>query len=249
MKRSLYIAAATALSVVLGMPAALAQDGPPHFRPLEVWSCTYNDGMDEGDMNDIYEDLNEQPDGGNYSGYHMDPYFVGTRSQDTDFIYIGVWENGADMPDMIPSQVDTEQAWDEAASCSGYLYASLRIQELAEDDGSGNFVLVVSDCRIGDGHSSAQAMGGLMRYNDYKKSKGSTVPTFAWFPALGDGNADAEFDFKLAMAFPSLKGYGTFFNWYEDNAIYQAQGEMLDGLVDCDDGRLYFGRTVVGGAN
>ena len=245
MKRSMLAAVATVCTLFFGMSISVAQDGPSHFRPVEIWSCSFNDGMDMDDMNDVYEDINEGPGDSSYSGFHLDPYFVGARSQDFDFIYLGVWENGSDMSDFDPSDNDVEDAWNEAANCSGFLYASTRIQEIPEDagDATGPFALVVSDCTIEEGRSAGQAVGAMNRFNDYKVANGSTVPTFVWFPALGDGNAD--FDFKLVMSFPGMQAYGHFFNWYEDNAIYQAQGAMMDGLVDCDDGRLYFGRNVV----
>lgn len=245
MKKLLFAAAAMACTLFFGMSTSVAQDGPAHFRPVEIWSCNYNDGMDVGDMNDIYEDMNEGPADSTYSGFHLDPYFVGTRSRDTDFIYLGVWENGADMSD-VDTESDIETTWGETADCAGFLYASTRIQEFPEDagDASGGFALVVSDCVIADGRSAAQAMGALNRFNDYKVANGSTVPTFAWFPALGDG--DADFDLKLVMSFTGMQAYGNFFNWYEDNAVYQTQGAMMDGLLDCDDARLYVGRRVVG---
>jgi hypothetical protein len=245
MKRSMFAAAAAVCTLLFGISTSIAQDGVRHFRPIEIWSCNFNDGMDMGDMDEIYEDLNEGPGNPSYSGFHLNPYFVGTRSQDNDFIYLGVWENGSDMADTDPSESDIEAAWDETADCSGFLYASTRIQEFPEDtgDSTGPFVLTVSDCAVEDGRTAGQALGGLSRFNDYKVANGSTVPTFVWFPALGDG--DADFDFKLLMSFPGMQAYGNFFSWYEDNAIYQTQGAMLDGLVDCDDARFYFGRNVV----
>jgi len=244
MKRLFMSAVATMFVLTLGMTSTMAQDGPPQFRPVEVWACSFKDGKDQGDMDDVYEDIVEAAGDTAYSAFQLNPYFTGTFGQNIDLIYIGAWADGSVMgADMASYVGNNDDGWDDTVDCQSFMYASDWIQPVAPPDGSGNFMMAISDCSIDHGNTPAQAIGALNRFNDYRVANGLTVGTLVWFPVYGGGNA--EFDFKLLSVYPGAQGLGDAFKWSVDNAAYNTSRAIMDGVVGCDAARVYTGRTIM----
>jgi len=244
MTRLLISALAIVSIYAAGLAAAQAQDGPPQFRPIELWVCNFNDGKDQGDMDDVYEDIVEASGDTAYAAFQLNPYFAGERGQNMDFFYLGAWADGSVMgADMAGYLGTPDEAWDETVDCQGSLMASNWIQPIDAPDDSGNFVMTVSDCDVDHGSSAAQAIGAISRYNDYRVANGMTIGTLVWFPVYGGGEAD--FDFKLVHVYPGAQQMGDSFKWSVDNAAYNVSNSLRQGLVSCDEARLYAGRTIM----
>ncbi len=252
MKKLLLSAVATACMLFVGSGVTFAQDdGVPQFRPVEMWVCSYRDGKDQGDFDDVLEDLVKVEAAGPYAAFRLFPSFR-TADQDFDFLYLGVWPDGSTMGSGMANYGenggDVEEAWDSVADCpTSVMYASMRIQDNDDGDGSGNFMLTVSDCKVGHALSNGQAIGALSRFNDYRVANGSTVGTITWFPVYGGGGAD--FDFKLAHVYSGAQHFGDSFQWFVDNQAYLVQQDMLDGIVSCDVPRVYIGETIMNNMN
>jgi len=253
MKKSFMTAALAALVPLFAGPPAMAQDDGPAFRPVEMWACKFKDRKDQDDLDRVYELEAQVSGGGGYSAWHLSPYMVGDRVEQFDFIYLGAWADGttmgAGLAQYMANGQAAENAWDATLDCLGSMYASTRIQAVpaASGDGSGGFVMTISDCKVAHGSTAGQAIGALTRFNDYRVANGSTVPTFAWFPVYGGGGA--EFDFKLAHAYTDVEALGNEFSWYVDHQAYNTYNQITQGVVDCDEARLYMGRTIVSGMN
>lgn len=251
MKRILLAVLSAALTLTAGMSTASAQDGVPQFRPVEMWACTFNDRKDQDDMDNVYDMIREGSSDSPYAAWQLNPYFVGTRIQQFDFLYLGAWASASDMGAGLASDLgssDADEAWEDAVTCGGMMFASLRIQEAPQTGGAGDgFILTVQDCKTGKGVSSAQALSAIRAYNDYRVANGMTIPTFAWFPTAGDG--DADFDFKLAHAYQDAQGWGNANQWLIDNMAYQTRSQLTDGIVDCDESRVYVGQTLMDNLN
>lgn len=248
MPRRIIAAAGAACTLLLGSAISIAQDGPPEFRPVELWACNYNERKDADDFARAMRLMVAGTGEEKYAAYKLTPNFRGPN-QDFDFIYIGVWENGTtmgrDMTNYAENGAAAIAAWDEAVNCpiSG-LFASYRIQAIEDGgDGAGRFMLTVSDCKVNHGNNAGQAIGALQRYNDYRVANGMTIPTFAWFPAFGGG--DADFDFKLVEAYSGPQHFGDAWQWFTDHAAYDVLDDMMDGIVDCDEARVYAGETIM----
>lgn len=242
MKKLIMSAAAFALTI--GMVPVHAQDGPPQFRPVEVWACSFNDGMDQDDLDDVYEDIVEAAGDTAYAAFQLNPFFTGTFGQNIDLIYIGAWADGSVMgADMAGYVGGDDYGWDDTVDCQSFMYASNWIQEGGTPNEAGTFMMAISDCNVDHGNTPAQAVGALSRYNDYRVANGLTVATLVWFPVYGGGNA--EFDFKVANVFDGPQAMGDAFKWSVDNAAYNASSAMMQGVVDCDEARVYSGRTIM----
>ncbi len=246
MKRIILATIATAFVFFMGTSATLAQDGPPQFRPVEMWACSFRDGKDQEDMNDAYEYFAEEPGPAKYAAFQLNPFMVGNRTENFDFIYVGVWESGSEMGSHMTTYVgadsDANEAWDDTVDCTSLMFASTRIQGPSQND-NGDFVLTISDCNVEHNNSSDQAVGAISRFNDYRVANGVDIGTIVWFPVYGGGNA--EFDFKLVNVFTGTQHLGDSFSWYADSQAFNVEGPMMRGVVDCDEARLYTGTTIM----
>jgi hypothetical protein len=233
-----------AFLLTIGMMPAQAQDGPPQFRPLEVWACSFNDGMDQDDMDDVYEEIVEASGDTAYSAFQLTPYFRGTFGPNIDFVYLGAWADGSVMGADMASYLGTpDESWDDTVTCQGFLYASNWVQPIQPPEDSGTGVVTVSDCTIDHGSTPAQAVGAISRFNNYRVANGMTIGTLVWFPVYGAN--DAEFDFKLVSVYSDAQHMGDAFKWSVDNAAYNVSASMTAGLVSCDEARLYTARTIM----
>ena len=243
MKRLLLAAVTAACTLLMGISMSFAQDGPPSFRPVEMWACSFNDGQDQGDMDKVYADLVEDMGETAYAAFHLDPYF--RADQNFDFIYLGAWKDGSTMGSSLTEGDDTSDAWNEAVTCpASFVFASTWLnQPQNAGGGTGEFIMTVSDCKTGHGISNSQAAGALRRYNEYEKANGLDVGTILWYPAFGHGGAD--FDFKLVHVHTGAQSLGDSFQWYVDNQAYTVRGNLTDGIVECDEARVYMGTTLM----
>lgn len=245
MRRLFISAVATVCLLSIGMTPTMAQDGPPQFRPLEMWACALNDGKDQDDMDDVYEDIVAAAGDTEYSAFQINPYITGSLGQNIDFIYLGAWANGnvmgADMASYIGNDDD---GWDDTVTCQALMFASNWIQMPANPPNEdGTFMMSISDCNVDHGNTAAQAVGAINRFNDYRVANGLTVGTLVWFPLYGGG--DAEFDFKVVSVFGGAQEMGDSFQWNVDNASYNMRNSLSEGVFGCDEGRLYTGRTIM----
>jgi hypothetical protein len=148
----------------MGISASFAQDGPPQFRPVEMWVCNFNNGKDQGDMDKVYEDIVAEAGDSAYSAFQLNSYF--RVNQEFDFIYLGAWADGSTMGASLGGEMagdsDAGEGWEETVTCP-------------------------------HGNSNAQALGALRRYSDYAKANGSNVGTVVWFPAFGGGATEFDF--------------------------------------------------------
>ena len=92
-----------------------------------------------------------------------------------------------------------------------------------------------------------QELAAIRKYNDYRVANGLTVGTFVWFPAYGDGNAD--FDFKIVTAYDGPRAWGDAGQWFTDNAAYRTRNAIGEGILSCDEARMYTGTTLMDNLN
>ena len=247
MKR-LFSAALPGLAVlVLGPGIVTAQDdGARHFQPLEMYVCNYRDGQDQGDFDRALRMMSEVESSDEpYAGYQLFPGMV-TPEQNFDFIYVGVYASGTGygIDNAAYSQMaeDEMEAWTEAVDCGNSLWASHQLSE-APGDGSEEFMVSFQDCKVADGRSGMQATEAMRRWVNYRADNGMALPTWAWFPVYG--GAPGDFTFKLITGFGGYEDVGNSFSWMVDNEAYLVRDQMLQGLVSCDVGRMYYGVEIM----
>jgi hypothetical protein len=257
MRKILISIAALTIVAFSGISMSFAQDdGPPNFVPVEMQACNYADGKDAGDFEDAMDDMvkwMEDNDGAPYAAWTLSKFYT-DPSREFDFLYMGAWPNGStmgqDQAHYFATAKDEMAAFSDAADCGGSsaLYASLEVKAPPESDGQGDgFILTMSDCKVAEGRKTADAIGAVRAYGEYRDANGSPGGTYLFFPAFGVAAdvADAEFDFKLLNSYASVEAFGNNYQWIVENAAYLKSGELMDGLLECDTPRAYAGDTVV----
>ena len=244
---SILLAAGVALS---GANLSLAQDGTdvPDLRPIEIQLCSYHDRKDSDDYDDAMAKMREWMDDNDaqpYAAWRLYPLFAGR--QDFDFVYIGAWSDGASMGKDIAqyraTAGDAIEAADDVVDCNdSSMFTSLNIKAL-EGDGTGDFILTVTDCTIADGRSAGDVIDALVEYGEYRNASGSPGGTWIWFPSYSAG--DEDFSFKLANSFAGLEAFGNHFKWNRDNQAYLKRRDLFSGLMSCNTARAYTGDTIV----
>lgn len=213
--------------------------------------CIYNDDKDSDDLDDAMGEMVEWMQGNDsapYAAWTLNKFFT-AADREFDFLCLGAWPNGStmgkDISHYLSSAGDAIVAYGDVADCpTSFLFASLNVKEPPETDGQGDgFVVTMSDCRVAEGRKTADAIVAIREYGAYRDANGSPGGTYLWFPAYGGGAA--EFDFKMVNTHASLEAFGDNYQWIVENAAYLKQGELLDGLVNCDVARAYAGDTVV----
>jgi hypothetical protein len=252
MKRFILASLTAAVTFSMNISTTFAQDGPPQFRPVEMWVCSFRDGKDQDDINDVYEMIEAADADTAYAAWQLNSYFTGSLGQNIDFIYLGAWADnstmGANLEDSWANHPEIDEVWEETVDCQGLMFASLRVQANPEPaDDSGNFMLDVRNCTTGHGIGNGQAVAAIQKYNDYRVANGLTVGTFVWFPAYGNGEAD--FDFKIVTAYDGPRAWGDAGQWFTDNAAYRTRNAIGEGILECDEARMYTGRTLMDNLN
>jgi hypothetical protein len=82
-------------------------------------------------------------------------------------------------------------------------------------------------------------MANVVEWSAYLTENGYHQGKWMMFPVYGGGGA--EFDFKGVEGFDNHTQLGQDYQRFSDNADWEKQGELLGGLMDCDDARVYEG--------
>jgi hypothetical protein len=61
---------------------------------------------------------------------------------------------------------------------------------------------------------------------------------------VAPGGGGAEFDFKLVHVYNDYQHLGDSFQWVVDNQAYLVNQDMTEGLVSCDEARVYNGYNI-----
>lgn len=249
MKKLILAAFAAALTILTVVPGAFAQDNRPGVFPIEMWACTFKDRKDQDDMDAVYEQIDAESDAA-YGAWQLNPWMAGDLNQQFDFLYIGAWASGnvmgADVANLFSGDSESSESWDETVDCTSFLYTGIDIQQTPNEE-DGHYFVTLSDCRAGKGVSNGQAVNGIRRFNDYLVENGLTVGTDVWFPVHGNG--DAEFDFKLVHVYTGPEQWGDAWQWRVNNQAFQARRNYMNGVVSCDESRLYSTRTLMNSLN
>lgn len=246
MKR--IVPAVLSAMMILFAGSAMAQDeqpGPPGSRPIEAYSCNFNDGMGPADLAEVVEDWNEWMDERGYTRYFaatMSPHYFGQRN--FDVAWLGMWPDGnamgAGTDDWLVNGQEIGAKLFEVLDCTSHINFALMevkaspIPYLARGD---MFVLEFSNCSILEGKSYDDYLAAQREWNTYADEHGIAGGSWNLWPVWGE-TADAGYDFKRAYVLPDYATLGA--NWALSAAGHgQKAMELFGELAECDSPRIY----------
>jgi hypothetical protein len=247
MKSIFSILAGGSLAFALCTGSAFAQDDDDGAAAVELYACSYLDGMGPGDLDkviDKWNDWADDRDTQNYTAWKLTPIFSGTN-QEFDVLWLGVTATGAGMGAALDEWYagggDVAAEFANTVSCNQHmLFAAEEYRAPPERENPSQVVLSFSDCSIGDGKSYAMDVApSLSGWAEFRDSHESSAGIWALWPAFGGGGED--FDFKYVTSHGSLEELGADFdNW--DGAT--ADELFPIGLLDCDSSRVYHAQRL-----
>lgn len=249
MKRTITTAASAVLFLFVGSGSALAQDeeaDTPSSRPVEGWTCHYNEGKSRADLDKVNAEWNEWMDETgqeDYFAFLMTPQFFGELN--FDVAWIGVYRDGhalgAGTDLWVNEGGELGAKFGEVVNCSSHMaFASQNVRKPQSNDeeSDGQFVLNFANCSFEKDDDGAydEFMAAQKEWNAYADEHGITGGAWIWWPIYGE--ADDSYDFKYIVGNPDYTALGA--NWQKFSEGHWRKSEELFGdLLDCDISRVY----------
>ena len=225
-----------------GLSTAVAQDDDDGAAAVEVYACSYADGMGPADLDKVTSKWNEWADVQgltDYSAWTLTPFYAGPE-QDFDYLWLGVTATGEGMggvQDMwIANQGTLGDEFDSVSPCDAHgMFAAVQFKAPPEREDPSSIILDFSDCTIGEGkHFSTDVAPALTAWGEFRAGNGSTAGMWAFFPVYGGGGE--EFDFKFIASHGNYSEQGADFDNYDPA---KAREIFPYGLLECDSSRSY----------
>jgi len=248
MTKTLIASFTLALAMLAGSSAVSAQDADMKVLPIELFTCSYNDGMGPEDLDAAADKWNAWADKNgvdDYAAWTLTPYYFGPN-QEFDVIWLGAGKSGAALgkaqDDYIAEDAGLHDAFNEVLSCDAHgNFASVMYKAPPKGKTPENSVLTFSDCTYKDG-ATFSALGAAMgEWSQHLTDSGSVAGVWHWYPVYGGGGE--EFSFKWLEAFPNLASLGSDFDNYTTGGGYKTSGNLFRHLIDCDSARAYLAKS------
>lgn len=246
MKNLLMVIATGGLICTLGTSTALAdshENGLKPASPIEMFACSFNEGMGPGDLDKAVDGWNAWADKSgltDYSAWTLVPYYSGPK-QDFDVLWLGGASKAAALgraQDLwLATGGDAMKGFNDVMECATHAnYATLQFKKPPERKNPGNVVVSFTDCNLSDGVVFNDIVPSLMEWADYRGSHGSTSGMWVMFPAYGGGGET--FDFKFVAAWQNLEEQGADYDQYNESG-WKKGNELFQDKVSCDSSRVY----------
>jgi len=225
-----------------GLNTAVAQDDDDGAAAVEIYTCSYADGMGAADLDKVTAKWNDWADDqglADYSAWTLTPFYA-SAEQDFDVIWLGVTATGKGMGDVqdmwLTKSGSLGDEFDSVSPCGSHsMFAAVQFKAPPEREDPSSAVLDFSDCTIGEGYQfSTDVATALKAGGEYREEQGSTAGMWAFFPVYGGGGE--EFDFKFVVSHGNYSEQGVDFDNYDPA---KAREIFPYGLLDCDSSRSY----------
>lgn len=255
MKTILAAIAAFVFAVVSGSGVALAdsheqeqQGETRRFVPVETWTCNYLDGKGAADLDAVIATWNEWMDDNDQDDYFamtLTPQYFGEDTFDVG--WLGSWADGEAMGSgtdfWMTEGRDIAAQFFAVLDCDSHSnFATTELKSPGDGPTPDNIVITFSDCSVPeDPEAWDKLFTNMDAWAAYLGENGYHQGNWMLFPVYGGGGA--EFDFKLVEGFDNHTQLGQDYQRFIERADWEKQGELLGGLMDCDDARVYDGRV------
>jgi len=245
MKKILLALATGSLVIAAGCSNGVAQDEEKASEPavpVEIYACTYNEGMGPADLDAVTAKWNAWADGqglNDYTAWTLTKFYSGPE-QEFDYLWLGVSPTakalGAAQDDWLANGGAVAAEFEKLGPCDGHSnFASVNFKQPPDnDDPPDNVVISFSDCNIAEGKNFADDVApAIAAWAEFRTGQGSEAGHWVLFPAYGGGGE--EFDFKYVAAWRTHEEQGIDYDsWDADK-----NSELFDGVLDCDSSRVY----------
>ena len=225
---------------------ASAKGSPPwKIVPVDLWTCSFNDRQDMGDLDNWVSRFNnwaDEQEDNTYVAWTMTSSYWGANQTGWDFLWLGVWTDANAMGQGWDSWNATNEGLmsDFAAisSCDNHGNFASAAYRLPQNDGTPQSgVLTVSDCKLRHGVPFSAVDGAMRRWVGVLDNAGSRAALYHWYPVFGGGGE--EFDYKEVYAYENYSELGADYERRGNGRLFEQSQALFDHLVDCDSARVY----------
>ncbi len=229
---------------------ASAQGSPPwRIVPVDLWTCSFNDRQDMGDLDSWvsrFNDWADEQEENTYAAWTLTSAYWGVNQVEWDFIWLGAWTDANAMGQGWDSWNATNEGlmadFSEISSCdnhSNFASAAYRLPETEGTPESG--VMTISDCKLRHGVPFSAIDRATRQWVGVLDNAGSTAALYHWYPVFGGGAAD--FDFKAVYAYENYSELGAAYERMGNGGLFEESQALFDHLVECDAARVYDARS------
>lgn len=249
MKKILLITFFSGMTFLIGAAPASAQDGPL-FIPVEMYTCTYNDGKDADDLDDVVDKWTAWADDkgiDDYAAWTLTPYYFGPGANaGFDVIWMGAGKNavalGTRQQEYMANDAGLVEDFEEVITCGSHVnYASINHKAPPQGATPQDSVITFSDCSYKEGATGGTVGAAMAQWSQHLTDQGSPAGIFHWYPAFGGGGED--FDFKWLGAHEDLVALGADYDNFGTGGGYVKYGQLFGHLLSCDSTRVYLAKS------
>jgi hypothetical protein len=251
MKRLLSILVSSALMMSYGVVIADSHEGDAEeanvASPMEMYSCTYNDGKGPADLDAATEKFNAWADKqkiDDYSAWTLVPFYS-SAEQEFDVLWFGASDKakalGRVQDKWLATGSKEAEAFADAMTCDTHAaFAVLMMKQPPQSEDESNFIVTFSDCEIAEGMTFDDLYMPIKEWGEYKAENGSSAGHWVFFPSYGGGNED--YDFKWVSTADSFESLGANWDQFSESG-WEKANELFRGKLSCDSSRVYVATT------
>jgi hypothetical protein len=251
MKILLSIVASVAVMMSSGIAVADSHEGDAEeanvASPMEMYSCTYNEGKGPADLDAATMKFNAWADKqgiDDYSAWTLVPFYS-SPEQEFDVLWFGASDKAKALGRVQDLWLATgskeSEAFAAVMNCDTHAaFAVLMMKQPPESEDESDFVVTFSDCNIAEGMTFDDLYMPIKEWGEYKAENGSTAGHWVFFPSYGGGNED--YDFKWVSTADSFESLGANWDQFSESG-WQKANELFRGKLSCDSSRVYVAST------
>jgi hypothetical protein len=249
MSKKIGFAVVLCCLAILGATTAYGQEveeaaapAAPTIRPIEIFTCSFNEGQTMDDLMQVTAGWNAWMDGqeqANYWAYLLVPVYHSSEIE-FDVAWVGGWPDGAQMAAgteyWISNGGEHNAAFQKVVDCAYHAnFGVFDVQQNPTPFSSGP--VEFSDCTVKEGKTSLDAIGAINQWVAYLAEQELVAGQYLLFPAFGE-SSEAEYDFKWVTS-SSWESFGRAYDQFGTGGGWRKSQELFGELMDCDSPRVY----------
>lgn len=248
MKKTLFSSVMAGLVFLTGIGTVSAQDDGMLVIPVELYTCSYNEGKGPDDLDKVVDNWSAWADKqgiDDYAAWTLTPYYFGAE-QEFDVIWLGAGKDAVALGKAQDAYLDNnegiEAQFSEVISCDAHVnFASLNYKAPPKGKTPANSIMTFSDCSYKEGATFAALGAAMAEWSQHMSDAGSKAGIWHWYPVYGGGNED--FSFKWLEAHENLADLGADYESYGNGGGYVTNGRLFNHLLSCDSSRAYLAQS------
>ena len=134
-------------------------------------------------------------------------------------------------------------AFAEVVDCNAHVaYSSAMYKAPPSGNVPESGVITMMNCELNEGHRYSDVKAAELKWMEHLADSGSKASYYHWMPMFGGG--DAEFDYKVVLAYPDLEAVGANFEMFANEGGREVSREIFGNIDECDDARLYLTESI-----